>query len=82
MALDYKQRAQRARRLLANEDFKAVLEDLRERQKDTFAMSGAGDVDKREDAHAILRAINEIGYLLRADVDAEVLIDKKGSAPS
>lgn len=78
MAMEYKARAQRARRLLADPDFVAVLEDLRERQKDVFVMSGAKDTDKRESAHAIIRAINEIGYLLQADVDAEVLIDKKG----
>jgi hypothetical protein len=46
-----------------------------------FADSRANEVDKREDAHAILRALNEIEFILQADVDAELLIDKKGSAP-
>ena len=81
MRTDYKTRAQRARNLLKNDDFVDVLEDLRTRQKEVFANSAAQEVEKREDAHAILRAINEIGYLLQADVDAEKLIDK-GSAPS
>jgi hypothetical protein len=34
-------------------------------------------VEKREDAHAIYRALNEIEFLLRADVDAEKLIERK-----
>ena len=81
MRTDYKTRAQRAKNLLKNDDFVDVLEDLQARQKEVFANSAAQEVEKREDAHAILRAIREIGYLLQADVDAEKLIDK-GSAPS
>jgi hypothetical protein len=37
-------------------------------------------VEKREDAHAILRALNEIEYILQADINAEKLITKKGTA--
>ena len=82
MATNYKDRARRARQLLSDETFIAVLQDLQDRQKDRFAMSQAQDVEQREDAHAIFRAINEIKNLLQSDVDAEVLIEKKGSAPS
>lgn len=82
MASNYKDRARRARQLLSDETFLAVLKDLQDRQKDRFAMSQAQDVDTREDAYAIFRAINEIKNLLQSDVDAEVLIEKKGSAPS
>jgi hypothetical protein len=35
-------------------------------------------VEKREDAHAILRALTEIERLLNANVDAVTLITKKG----
>jgi hypothetical protein len=34
-------------------------------------------VEKREDAHAIIRALNEIGYLLQADLNAEKMIERK-----
>ena len=81
MAMDYKKRAIRARELLRNDDFLAILQDLRDRQMEIFANTAAQEVDKREDAHAILRALNQIKYLLQADVDAEKLIEKKGSAP-
>ena len=79
--MDYKKRAVRAKTLLRDENFLGTLEDLRERQLDIFANTAAHEVEKREDAHAILRALNEIKYLLQADVDAEKLIDKKGTAP-
>lgn len=80
--MDYKKRAFRAKELLRNDDFLAILEDLRERQMEVFASTAAQEMDKREEAHAILRALNQIKYLLQADVDAEKLIEKKGSAPS
>jgi len=79
--MDYKKRAVRAKTLLRDDNFLGTLKDLRERQLDIFANTAAHEVEKREDAHAILRALNEIKYLLQADVDAEKLIDKKGTAP-
>ena len=60
MNLDYKARARRAHKLRENKDFQAVLQDLREHQKDVFAKTAAHEVEQREEAHAILRAINEI----------------------
>tara|TARA_B000000557_G_scaffold229416_1_gene201549 strand:+ start:849 stop:1094 length:246 start_codon:yes stop_codon:yes gene_type:complete len=80
MNSDYKERAKRAYKLKDNPDFKSVLRDLREQQKDIFAKTTAQEVEKREDAHAILRALNEIEYLLQADINAEVFIEK-GKAP-
>jgi hypothetical protein len=79
--MDYKKRAVRAKTLLRDDNFLGTLQDLRERQLDIFANTAAHEVERREDAHAILRALNEIKYLLQADVDAEKLIDKKGTAP-
>ena len=43
-----------------------------------FADSSAQEVEKREDAHAILRALTEIERSLKADVDALALIQRKG----
>ncbi len=78
MAMDYKKRAIRAKELLRNDDFLAILQDLRERQMEVFANTAAQEVEKREDAHAILRALTEIERSLKADVDALALIKRKG----
>lgn len=78
--MDYKVRASRAKSLQNNEIFQSILKDLRERQLEVFASSSASEVEKREDAHAILRALNEIEYILQADINAEKLIQKKGTA--
>jgi hypothetical protein len=42
-----------------------------------FANSGASDVEAREDAHAILRAVNQIEITLDAAITAEVILDRK-----
>jgi len=75
--MDYKKRAIRARNLLSNEEFLGIMKDLREDQLRLIANTSASEVEKREDAHAIYRALNEIEVLLRADVDAEKLIERK-----
>jgi hypothetical protein len=76
--MDYKVKAARSKLLLQSEHFQFSMEDLRNQQLQVFANSSADEKDKREDAHAILRALNQIEYLLQADVDAEMLIEKKG----
>ena len=53
------------------------MKDLRERQKDIFADSAASDVEGREEAHAIIRALNEIEVSLKADVDAVTILKKR-----
>ena len=75
--MDYKKRAIRAKNLLRNEEFLSMMEDLRDNQLRLIANTSAPEVEKREDAHAIYRALNEIEFLLRADVDAEKLIERK-----
>jgi uncharacterized membrane protein YheB (UPF0754 family) len=79
--MDYKVRASRAKALTQNEHFQTIMQDLRDRQLEIFADSRADEMDKREDAHAILRALNQLEYILQADINAEKLIDRKGSAP-
>lgn len=79
---DYKIRASRASNLLRDDNFQAVMEELRNMQLSIIANSTASEVEKREDAHAIFRALKQIEYFLQADVDAEKLINKKGSPPS
>ena len=62
---------------MQNEHFQLIMKDLRNQQLEGFANSSAEEVEKREDAHAILRALNQIEYILQADVNAEMLIEKK-----
>jgi hypothetical protein len=42
-----------------------------------FANSAAQDVERREEAHAILRALNLIEVNLDAAIAAETLLDRK-----
>tara|TARA_Y100000287_G_scaffold186121_1_gene191995 strand:+ start:5141 stop:5386 length:246 start_codon:yes stop_codon:yes gene_type:complete len=76
--VDIEQKAKRSKSLLENEWFIETIKNLREEQKTVFADSSAQEVEKREDAHAILRALNAIEVSLKADVDAMALLQKKG----
>ena len=76
--VDIEQKAKRSHALLNNEWFIETIKNLREEQKTVFADSSAQEVEKREDAHAILRALNAIEVSLKADVDAMALLQKKG----
>jgi hypothetical protein len=76
--VDIEQRAKRSKSLLENEWFVETMKNLRDTQLRTFANSSAQEVEKREDAHAILRALNAIERSLQADVDAVTLINRKG----
>ena len=76
--VDIEQKAKRSKSLLENEWFVETIKNLREEQKTVFANSSADEVEKREDAHAILRALNAIEVSLKADVDAMALLQKKG----
>ena len=76
--MDIEQRAKRSKSLLENEWFQETMKNLRDTQMSIFANSSAPEVEKREDAHAILRALTEIERLLHANVDAVTLITKKG----
>ena len=46
-------------------------------QMQIFANSGAADVAAREEAHAIMRALNQIEVNLDAALAAETLLDRK-----
>ena len=76
--VDIEQKAKRSKSLLENEWFIETIKNLREEQKTVFADNSADEGEKREDAHAILRALNAIEVSLRADVDAMALLQKKG----
>ena len=76
--MDIEQKSKRSYALLKNDWFIETIQNLREEQKTIFANSSAEEVEKREDAHAILRALNAIEVSLKADVDSLTLLEKKG----
>ena len=76
--MDIAKRAKLSKSLLENEWFIETIKNLRDTQLSIFANSSASEVEQREDAHAILRALKSIEYSLQADVDAMTLIERKG----
>ena len=75
--MDIEIRAARSKALLNNDHFIDTLRDLRERQKDVFVNSAASDVEAREEAHEIVRALDAIEVSLKADVDAVTILKKR-----
>tara|TARA_B110000908_G_scaffold117201_1_gene137352 strand:- start:350 stop:592 length:243 start_codon:yes stop_codon:yes gene_type:complete len=69
--------ADEAKRLKNDTAFKQFMQSVRDDQMRLFADSSASDVDVREDAHAILRAVNQIEITLDAALAAEVILDRK-----
>ncbi len=76
--MDIEQRAKRSKSLLENEWFQETIKNLRDDQISIFANSSASEVEKREDAHAILRALDAIEYSLKGDINSMMLIERKG----
>ena len=68
--------ADEAKRLKNDTAFKQFMQSVRDDQMRLFADSSASDVDVREDAHAILRAVNQIEIILDAALAAEVILDR------
>lgn len=75
--MDIEQKAKRSQFLLTNDHFIATLKDLRGQQMTAFADSAATEIERREEAHSILRALNLIERSLQADVDALKLLTKE-----
>ena len=74
---DTKRRAARAKALMQSDAFVDVMQDLRDRQIAAFVNSAADQIEAREGAHAMVRALNKIEEALQADVDAGTLLDKQ-----
>ncbi|MEL0015315.1 MAG: hypothetical protein VW715_08870 [Rhodospirillales bacterium] len=77
MSTDIRIQAEEAKRLKNDTAFKQFVQDVREDQMRIFANSAAQDVERREEAHAILRALNLIEVNLDAAIAAETLLDRK-----
>lgn len=67
-------KADDAKFLQKNVTFQMLLKEVRENQKEVFANSAADEIERREEAHAILRAVNQLEAQLDAVVTAETLL--------
>ena len=77
MTRDVTATAQEAMRLKNDTAFQQFIKDVREQQKEVFATSGPKDIEVREEAHAIIRALEAIEINLDAAIGAETLLDRK-----
>lgn len=80
---DIRIKADTARQLQRDDAFRSFIEEVRKDQLDTFANSAAQDIDRREEAHAILRALGKIESAIQSAIDEEAFYDHKhkGTAP-
>ena len=77
MTIDTRIKSEDAKRLKSDTAFSDFIEDVRNEQIRLFTTSAAQDVEQREEAHAILRALNKIEVELDAAIMAETLLDRK-----
>ena len=77
MTTEIRIQADDAKRLKNDTAFTQFVEDVRNEQIRLFTTSRAQDVEQREEAHAILRALNKIEVELDAAIMAETLLDRK-----
>ena len=77
MTTEIRMEADEARRLKNDTAFQQFMQSVRDNQMQIFANSGAADVAAREEAHAIMRALNQIEVNLDAALTAETLLDRK-----
>ena len=74
---DIRINADDAKRLKADISFTDFIQDVRNEQIRLFTTSAAQDIEIREEAHAVLRALTKIEVELDAAIMAETLLDRK-----
>ena len=77
MSTDIRITADEAKRLKSDTAFQRFVNNVRERQKEVFVTSAAEEIERREEAHSIIRALNLIEVNLDAAIAAETLLDRK-----
>jgi len=77
MTTNVRIKAEEAKRLKNDTAFTQFIDEVRESQMMVFANSAAHEVERREEAHAIIRALNLIEVNLDAAIAAETLLDRK-----
>ena len=68
--------ADEAKRLKNDTAFQQFVQDVRDVQISIFSNSTASEVEQREEAHAIMRALNQIEMQLDAAIAAERMLDR------
>jgi len=68
--------ADEAKRLKNDTAFQQFVQDVRDVQISIFTNSTAQEVEQREEAHAIMRALNQIEMQLDAAIAAERMLDR------
>ena len=68
--------AEEAKRLKNDTAFVQFVQDVRDVQISIFTNSAAAQVEQREEAHAIMRALNQIEMQLDAAIAAERMLDR------
>lgn len=76
MNVDTTIKAEEARRLKNDTAFLDFIQDVRDDQIRVFTTSGVSDIELREEAHAILRAIEQLQSKLDAAIDAQTIESK------
>ena len=77
MSTEIRIKADEARRLKSDTAFLSFVQGVRDDQIKVFTDSVASDVEAREEAHAIMRALNQIEMKLDAAITAETFLDRK-----
>jgi hypothetical protein len=77
MSTEIRIKADEARRLKSDTAFLEFMGAVRESQVQAFLSTAAGDTVAREEAHAIIRALNMIEGELDAAIAAQSLMDRK-----
>jgi len=68
--------ADEAKRLKNDTAFQQFVQDVRDVQISVFSNSTANEIEQREEAHAIMRALNQIEMQLDAAIAAERMLDR------
>ena len=68
--------ADEAKRLKNDTAFQQFVQDVRDVQISIFSNSAAKEIEQREEAHAIMRALNQIEMQLDAAIAAERMLDR------
>lgn len=68
--------AEEAKRLKNDTAFQQFVQDVRDVQISIFSNSAAEETKQREEAHAIMRALNQIEMQLDAAIAAERMLDR------
>jgi hypothetical protein len=69
--------ADEANRLKNDTAFQQFVQDVRDVQISIFTNTTAQEIEQREEAHAIMRALNQIEMQLDAAIAAERMLDRK-----